>query len=588
MMFGALFYIGLVQCVIMTIAFIAYVVKQTGQSSGIGLMFAVFVFYIALELITYWRYGKSVSAFTACKTSIQRLSSSLLAYAESISLLRSQIVELRVLQRKLWHLFWSLITNAHWFMMLYIPIGIMMQFSPLATFVLPAVIYFFLHYHSDMTAADATSYLFTISFYGYLFSQLSNIMQLTESAMHAVTIGNRLYALKQQIIQVNKLMESRASEEVMKGIRSWRDDTFELRGLTVSIPDFRSPALESTVVMQRSLHVSLKTGNCMIITAAKWARQDESLSNLCWTLAHSFAVIDIIFRYCDASTFRVCATKTVSSPWHFTIAVVAHGSRCVSFCFTAKRQITMDILVRLQLQDLAWRFGFDTITDWPNKVSDGEAQRLTFARIFAFFQFGDATQRPRLLLFDESSSALDVEMEAVVTKSSAYMVLGTSQYLIAQVCSHFISINWHSAKLLTLPVSFDNCLINMLLQPFHVPYRCPLSLNNPPSTIHTRFLRSTMVQFPRPRKICHSLRFCLNTRTLRSRSSKIGFSLLFFHGIRLITLYWQRGLYLLFRLRLWQDIQWWPTTLQLILQAYTMCLEISYLALLPFHMLKTT
>eukprot|EP00804_Cyclotella_cryptica_P028548 CCRYP_014810-RA/>CCRYP_014810-RA protein AED:0.30 eAED:0.29 QI:0/0/0/1/1/1/2/0/724 len=70
----------------------------------------------------------------------------------------------------------------------------------------------------------------------------------------------------------------------------------------------------------------------------------------------------------------------------------------------------LSVLVLVDLPDLASRSGdgdpirgLNSILDWSNTLSLGEQQRLAFARI--------VTNRPRLVIMDESTSALDVKSE---------------------------------------------------------------------------------------------------------------------------------------------------------------------------------
>jgi ABC-type uncharacterized transport system, permease and ATPase components len=63
----------------------------------------------------------------------------------------------------------------------------------------------------------------------------------------------------------------------------------------------------------------------------------------------------------------------------------------------------------------------DTTAEWPEVLSVGEAQRLSFARVFA--------QQPPLVLLDEATSAVDVETErrlykALGARVSTYVSIG--------------------------------------------------------------------------------------------------------------------------------------------------------------------
>jgi len=70
----------------------------------------------------------------------------------------------------------------------------------------------------------------------------------------------------------------------------------------------------------------------------------------------------------------------------------------------ADDQHLKQILAQVNLADLDERFGgFDTERDWADVLSQGEQQRLTFARLLL--------QKPPYAILDEATSALDSDNE---------------------------------------------------------------------------------------------------------------------------------------------------------------------------------
>jgi len=66
------------------------------------------------------------------------------------------------------------------------------------------------------------------------------------------------------------------------------------------------------------------------------------------------------------------------------------------------------VLTQVGLQGLAQRFdGYETVRDWADVLSNGEQQRLAFARLMLSYQHGHTT----FALLDEASSALDARSE---------------------------------------------------------------------------------------------------------------------------------------------------------------------------------
>ena len=80
-------------------------------------------------------------------------------------------------------------------------------------------------------------------------------------------------------------------------------------------------------------------------------------------------------------------------------------------CLLLDDSVLLEILAKVDLEDLAKRSGegdpyrgLNTILDWGNVLSLGEQQRLAFGRILA--------HKPRLVILDEATSAMDVHAEA--------------------------------------------------------------------------------------------------------------------------------------------------------------------------------
>eukprot|EP00931_Biecheleriopsis_adriatica_P038267 TRINITY_DN21930_c0_g1_i1.p1 TRINITY_DN21930_c0_g1~~TRINITY_DN21930_c0_g1_i1.p1 ORF type:complete len:1211 (-),score=161.12 TRINITY_DN21930_c0_g1_i1:90-3329(-) len=100
----------------------------------------------------------------------------------------------------------------------------------------------------------------------------------------------------------------------------------------------------------------------------------------------------------------------------------------------------IQILDTVGLLSLADRRGLEQTMDWANSLSGGEQQRLSFARILY--------HRPKFVLMDEGTSALDIDAESTCMARSSE--LGCTFISIAHRLS---AIAWHDRVLRLDPVS---------------------------------------------------------------------------------------------------------------------------------------
>ena len=100
--------------------------------------------------------------------------------------------------------------------------------------------------------------------------------------------------------------------------------------------------------------------------------------------------------------------------------------------YTAKQKSLSDdflyeIIKAVRLDDMFHRLGgFDTVVDWPNVLSTGEQQKLSFARLLV--------SRPTYAFLDEATTALDHKTEEILYKKlqsvvKSYVSVGYSSPL---------------------------------------------------------------------------------------------------------------------------------------------------------------
>merc|ERR1712196_47782 len=124
-----------------------------------------------------------------------------------------------------------------------------------------------------------------------------------------------------------------------------------------------------------------------------------------------------------SSLLRVLGGLWTPSGGHITMAskpfyvpqrpYVSVGTLRENVCYPMTSDSSEEVISDAEIAEILRKVGLErqvdiagdvnTVHDWPNTMSGGECQRLGFARVLF--------HRPKVLLLDESTSALDVDME---------------------------------------------------------------------------------------------------------------------------------------------------------------------------------
>lgn len=129
------------------------------------------------------------------------------------------------------------------------------------TYILPAILFFFLRRPDEQNATEATKYLEIIAFYGYVFWLLSSLIWISESCLIAVTLGDRLWILRRRLSKLNDYHEQRLTHDKITGIRLDTSDLIQLNKLRIVVPD----ELEQRV-LQSNINLIATRGECVLIS----------------------------------------------------------------------------------------------------------------------------------------------------------------------------------------------------------------------------------------------------------------------------------------------------------------------------------
>ena len=131
------------------------------------------------------------------------------------------------------------------------------------TYILPAVLFFFLRKSAEQTPADATNYLSIIAFYGYVFWLLNSLIYINESCLIALTLGDHLWKLKQRLLRLQVFHQRRLRHDQVAEIKFEVPDLIELVKLRIIVPDDYEQR-----VLQSDINLLARRGECILINGA--------------------------------------------------------------------------------------------------------------------------------------------------------------------------------------------------------------------------------------------------------------------------------------------------------------------------------
>ena len=131
------------------------------------------------------------------------------------------------------------------------------------TYILPAILFFFLRQSQEQTPNEATKYLGIIAFYGYVFWLLSSLIWISESCLIAVTLGENLWKLKQRLSRLHAFHIRRLRHDQVAGIKLESPDLIQLSKLRIIVPD----EFEQRV-LQSNINLLAKRGECVLVSGS--------------------------------------------------------------------------------------------------------------------------------------------------------------------------------------------------------------------------------------------------------------------------------------------------------------------------------
>jgi ABC-type uncharacterized transport system fused permease/ATPase subunit len=131
------------------------------------------------------------------------------------------------------------------------------------TYILPAILFFFLRRSQEQTPNDATTYLGIIAFYGYVFWLLSSLIWISESCLIAVTLGDNLWTLKQRLSRLHSFHVRRLRHDQVAGIKLESPDLIQFSKLRIIVPDDFEQR-----VLQSNINLIAKRGECVLVSGS--------------------------------------------------------------------------------------------------------------------------------------------------------------------------------------------------------------------------------------------------------------------------------------------------------------------------------
>lgn len=122
------------------------------------------------------------------------------------------------------------------------------------TYILPALLFFFLRQSENQTPNDAKKYLSIIAFYGYVFWLLSSLIWISESCLIALTLADRLMKLRKRLIDLREYHRHRLQYDQT-------NDLIEISKLRIIVPDDEY----EQYVLQSDVNLRAQRGECVLI-----------------------------------------------------------------------------------------------------------------------------------------------------------------------------------------------------------------------------------------------------------------------------------------------------------------------------------
>ena len=131
------------------------------------------------------------------------------------------------------------------------------------TYILPAILFFYLRQSASQTTDDAKKYLSIIAFYGYVFWLLSSLIWISESCLIAVTLGDHLWKLKKRLLHLQSFHQRRLQHDQIAGIKLESSDSIEIVRLRIIVPDDYEER-----ILQSDINLHARRGECILINGS--------------------------------------------------------------------------------------------------------------------------------------------------------------------------------------------------------------------------------------------------------------------------------------------------------------------------------